>query len=155
MRKTVIILSLTILAISILFAVVTITQDRYIKQLLSNDNSPDYSKVDKLSDNQEKCIVYKFNFEEWKEQITVSSKVVNVGDISDPFTAIEKAENLWLAELGDCEEFKVYQNAEKAVYFDPEYKYWLIHGKIPEDSFGAVPIAVIKSSGEVIAVCIS
>ena len=101
------------------------------------------------------CEVYKFDIEEWRRNFPEFSYEINVGEITDPFSAIEKAEKLWMEKLNTYDEVQECANTKKVVYYDIKNKLWMIHGTLPNNLLGPVPVALLEENGNVLAVCVA
>ena len=78
----------------------------------------------------------------------------NVGPIKDAVNAVEKAKKLWDEDFGVVNG-KYYDptNGRKVeIYFDENNSCWFLSCVFSEEAFESVPMALIKSNGDVLAV---
>ena len=73
----------------------------------------------------------------------------NVGHIENAKDAVNKAIALWNEETDD---FGSVYRQPYHTYHDSEQGIWLIVACVPPDTFGAIPYALIKEDGTVLAV---
>lgn len=78
----------------------------------------------------------------------------NVGEIKDAADAVEKAKALWDNDFGiiDGKYYDPTEGRNVEVSFDQKSLCWLLCGTLPDNTFGTVPMAIIKSDGTVVSV---
>ena len=89
---------------------------------------------------------------EWELQTYPSNK--NVGSVDTADRAVDVAKNLWLEEFGmiNGQSYDPLKGIAIRISFDSENQCWLIYGDLPSNVDGAVPHALIETSGRVLAV---
>jgi hypothetical protein len=104
--------------------------------------------------NSKKINVPEFNLTDYNWEIEHFSSNKNVGQIDNANIAIEKAKELWLEIYGmiNGEPYDPTRGRKINVSFDSENDCWRIYGTLPSNVDGAVPQALIKSDGDVLAV---
>lgn len=108
------------------------------------------SKVSKAPD------VGIFDLTEYQWEIKTFPLDKNIGQVDDKNVAIEKAKSLWLEKYGiDNGQLYNFINGRKIeVAYDFKEECWHIYGTLPQNTLGGVPHAIIRKSGEVLAVWI-
>ena len=99
--------------------------------------------------------VISFNLQEFIIENNIDYKYFcNVGKINSPIDAVEKAKQIWDKEFGEIGgTYNDPTGGRKIeIAFDENSDCWLLTGTLPEDTFGTVPIALIKSNGDVMAI---
>ena len=78
----------------------------------------------------------------------------NVGEINSAVEAVEAAKKIWDKEFGEISGtyYDPTEGRKIEIAFDENSDCWLLTGTLPEDTFGTVPIALIKSNGDVMAI---
>ena len=99
--------------------------------------------------------VTSFNLQEFIKENNVDYKYFcNVGEIESAIEAVEKAKKLWDKEFGKIAGtyYDPTGGRKIDIAFDENSDCWLLSGTLPDDTFGTVPVALIKSNGDVMAI---
>lgn len=114
-----------------------------------------YSLVQDKQPKPQQYIYETFTLEDYAWGISTFPKNDNVGAIASREDAAQKGIDLWVKYLTIRKLTVKYNpiNGEPIVVaYDAESDCWLIKGTLPYAVIGAVPAAIIESSGQVVAV---
>ena len=77
----------------------------------------------------------------------------NVGPIPDAETAVARAKELWLEKYGviNGKPYDPTHGCPIKVGYDAKQDCWVVHGTLPKNAIGAVPVAIIQGDGTVLA----
>lgn len=134
-----------------MMAVIVILSIKLFKDVNRPQNY--YSENNFNSDNAS-LTVYQFCLDEWRETYPEFSCNINVGVVTNPFTAVEKAEEIWSQKLSFSQEMDLCAETHRVVYYDIENKCWWVHAVLPNNLLGVVPNVLIEENGNVLAVWI-
>ncbi len=83
--------------------------------------------------------------------------IYNVGKINSAVDAVEKAKEIWKNEFGEISGtyYDPTEGRRVNIAYDINHDCWLLTGTLPEDTFGTVPIVLIKTNGDVMAIYMS
>ena len=91
--------------------------------------------------------VGKFDLNEYRWEIETFSLDKNVGQVNNKKIAIEKAKSLW-----NEQSYNFINERRIKVDYDCREESWHIYGTLPRNTLGGVPHAIIRKSGETLAV---
>lgn len=111
--------------------------------------------VNSISEIQRDNIM-EFNLTDFTWEIENFHSDLNVGSVENADDAIAKAMDLWTEKYGDNIEglYEYIKNQPFHIAFDEANECWHINGVLDKDILGAVPQALIKKDGTVLAVWI-
>ena len=110
--------------------------------------------------NQEYLYTQTYETEDFDLQSFVSENKIETGNFGnveqtdDEKTAVDKAKALWDEKFGTADGrcYNVTEGRKVNICYDKNEACWLLYGTLPEDTFGSVPAAIIRSNGDVLAV---